>query len=91
MANVVEFPKKSEEPTEKLSEWVCPVCSQQLMLEEFKSGRGFLLKCKGSDAIPHLLRIYLQGFRPDAPFLPANKSAEKKAKLQQMLARVGAR
>ena len=91
MGNVVEFPANPEAPIEKLSEWICPVCSQQLLLTEYKSGRGFLLKCKGSDAIPHELRIYLGGFRPDAPFLPANKSAEKKAKIKEMLARVGAR
>lgn len=81
MGEIVEFPKQ-----EKLSEWVCPVCRQKLLLSEFKSKRGVLLQCKGSDSIPHRLRIYLENFRADAPFLPANESATRKARLQQMLA-----
>src|SRR5258708_5919149 len=82
---VVEFPGGTR--AEKISEWVCPVCGQELNLSEFKSQRGFLLVCKGSDGIPHRLRIYLENFRKDASFLPA-PSSSKKTRLAQMLDRV---
>jgi hypothetical protein len=88
MGEILKFPE-----VEKISEWVCPVCGQNLLLDPFKSNeekppskRGFLLRCKGSDSIPHALRIYLQGFREDAPFLPS-PTVSKKARIQQLLAR----
>jgi hypothetical protein len=86
MGTVLEFPGRAAQP-EKISEWLCPVCSQELMLSEFPSKRGFLLKCKGSDSIPHRLRIYLENFRKDASFLPASASS-KKTRIAQMLERV---
>jgi len=91
MGKVVEFPGGHGAPTEKISEWTCPVCNQPLILSEYKSQRGFLLVCKGSDGIPHRLRIYLENFRKDAPFLPAAAAASitKKARLAQMLKAVG--
>ncbi len=85
MGTLVEFPKQGG--AEKISEWVCPVCGQELNLSEFKSKRGFLLVCKGSDGIPHRLRIYLENFSKDASFLPGSSSS-KKARIRQMLERV---
>jgi len=82
MGTIVEFP-------EKISEWVCPLCRQEMILTEFKSKRGFLLVCKGADRVPHRLRIYLENFRKDASFLPGSASS-KKERIQQMLNRVKA-
>jgi len=53
-----------------LDTWACPVCNSPLILTEYPSKRGFRLTCKGTDAIPHRLRIYLEGFRKDVSFLP---------------------
>ncbi len=86
MATVVEFPGR-EAQTTKISEWVCPLCGQDLNFSEYKSKRGFLLVCKGSDGIPHRLRIYLENFSKDASFLPASASS-KKTRIAQMLERV---
>ncbi len=83
MGTVLEFPGK------KLTEWVCPLCGQELNLVEFKSKRGFLLVCKGADLIPHRLRIYLENFSKDASFLPGSLKS-KKARVQQLLERVKA-
>ncbi len=81
MGTVVEFPGR-EAQKGKISEWVCPVCGQELILEEFESRRGFKLTCKGSDSIPHRLRIYLENsFLPAAP-------ASKKTRIAEMLQRV---
>ncbi len=85
MGKVVEFPS-GQAPAEKISEWLCPVCGQSLMLSEFRSKRGFLLVCKGSDTIPHRLRIYLENFSKDASFLPGSSSS-KKTRIQQLLAK----
>lgn len=64
---------------EKLDKWLCPVCNGEMILTQFPnpSGRkpGFKLQCKGSDAVPHRLRIFLEGFRADVSFLPAPKIA----------------
>jgi hypothetical protein len=60
---------------EKLDSWACPVCNSPLILTEYPSKRGFRLTCKGSDGVPHRLRIYLEGFRKDVSFLPAPKVA----------------
>lgn len=58
---------------EKLNKWVCPACNSEMIVDEWKnpSGRkpGFKLTCYGTDSIPHRLRIFLEGFRKDAPFL----------------------
>ena len=86
MGTVLEFPGR-EVQKGKISEWVCPVCGQELILEEFESRRGFKLTCKGSDSIPHRLRIYLENFRKDASFLPA-APASKKTRIAEMLQRV---
>jgi hypothetical protein len=88
MGKVVEFPAAPVQ-SGKISEWVCPLCKQELILAEFKSKRGFLLVCKGADEVPHRLRIYLENFRKDASFLPSSPSS-KKERVQQMLARVKA-
>lgn len=56
-----------------LDTWTCPLCNSALNLREYPSRRGFVLVCKGTDAVPHRMRIYLEGFRKDAPFLPAPK------------------
>ena len=78
---------------EKLDKWICPVCNNELILTEYPSKRGFKLKCKGSDGIPHEMRIYLSGFRKDAPFLPvpiqfpAPESAPEKSRAKQLLER----
>lgn len=58
---------------EKLDSWVCPLCNSELILTEYPSKRGWKLTCKGTDAVPHGLRIYLSGFRKDASFLPGPK------------------
>jgi hypothetical protein len=55
---------------EKLDSWACPVCNSPLILTEYPSKRGFRLTCKGTDSVPHRLRIYLEGFRKDVSFLP---------------------
>lgn len=60
---------------EKLDSWACPVCNSPLILTEYPSKRGWRLTCKGTDAIPHRLRIYLEGFRKDVSFLPVPKVA----------------
>jgi len=86
MGTVIEFPGRGAQ-AEKISEWVCPICGQELILSEFKSKRGFRQVCKGSDAIPHRLRIYTENFRKDASFLPTSNSS-KKARIAQMLERV---
>jgi hypothetical protein len=56
-----------------LDSWVCPLCNSSLILTEYPSKRGFRLTCKGTDAIPHRIRIYAEGFRKDASFLPGPK------------------
>jgi len=88
VGTVVEFPPGEREARteKKIGEWVCPACGQELMLSEFKSKRGFLLVCKGSDTIPHRLRIYLENFSKEASFLPGSSSS-KKARIQQLLAK----
>jgi len=76
---------------EKLDSWACPVCQSELILREYPSKRGFVLTCKGTDAIPHSLRIYLSGFRKDVPFLPAPKVAAaetpRNSRVKELLAR----
>ncbi len=90
MGTIVEFPERgAAAKIEKLSEWKCPLCRQEMNLLEFKSKPGFLLVCKGSDAIPHRLRIYLENFSKDASFLPGSMQS-KKARVQQLLERVKA-
>lgn len=94
MGTVVEFPGQQG----KISEWVCPLCRQELILSEFKSRRegsdlprGFVLTCKGSDTVPHRLRIYLENFSKDASFLPgSNKSKKERAKQLLERLKVGA-
>ncbi len=54
-------------------DWVCPLCNSLLTLTPYPKGRGFRLDCKGTDTIPHRLRIYLDGFRKDSPFLVGPK------------------
>jgi hypothetical protein len=88
MGKVVEFPGSAGQ-AEKISEWVCPLCRQELILTEYKSRRGFLLLCKGADNVPHRLRIYLENFSKDASFLPGSPSS-KKERVQQLLNRVKA-
>jgi hypothetical protein len=82
MGKVIEFPSGR-----KISEWVCPLCGQELILSEYKSRRGFVLLCKGAENLPHRLRIYLENFRKEASFLPGSTSS-KKERIQQMLNRV---
>ena len=58
-----------------LDSWTCPLCNSPLILTEYPSKRGFRLTCKGTDSVPHRMRIYLEGFRKDASFLPGPKVA----------------
>jgi hypothetical protein len=74
---------------QKLDSWVCPVCNSLLILTEYPSKRGFRLTCKGTDAVPHRLRIYLEGFRKDVSFLPGTVAAEtkKNSRVKELLER----
>jgi hypothetical protein len=81
-----------------LSSWCCPLCNSPLILKEYPSKRGFILKCKGTDAVPHELRIYLSGFRKDASFLPGPRvtavelelPVPKTSRAKELLARAAA-
>ncbi|HET7107807.1 MAG TPA: hypothetical protein VFI38_13435 [Candidatus Acidoferrum sp.] len=77
-----------------LATWCCPLCNSPLIQKEYPSKRGFILKCKGTDAVPHELRIYLSGFRKDASFLPAPKVAPvempRTSRAKELLARAAA-
>ena len=79
-----------------LDNWRCPLCNSPLILKEYPSKRGFILKCKGTDAVPHELRIYLSGFRKDASFLPAPRvvavelEVPKPSRAKELLARAAA-
>lgn len=72
--------------------WVCPACNSALIITPFKSEKvpGWKLVCKGTDAVPHSLIIYLSGFRIDAPFLPQPRvsSVAPKSRAASLLARV---
>jgi len=74
-----------------LDTWACPVCNSPLILTEYPSKRGFRLTCKGTDAIPHRLRIYLEGFRKDVSFLPGPNvppaETPRKNRAKELLAR----
>jgi len=75
-----------------LGSWACPLCNSPLILSEYPSKRGFRLTCKGTDSIPHRLRIYLEGFRKDASFLPVPKvetvaEAPRNSRVKDLLAR----
>jgi hypothetical protein len=70
---------------EKLNDWICPICSQPLILNPYPSGRGFKLLCKGADGAPHELRIYLSGFRKDASFLPSKVSGVEHSRKSRAL------
>jgi hypothetical protein len=77
-----------------LDNWRCPLCNSPLILKEYPSKRGFILKCKGTDAVPHELRTYLSGFRKDASFLPGLKVAPvempRTSRAKDLLARAAA-
>jgi hypothetical protein len=77
-----------------LTTWTCPLCKSELVLKEYPSKRGFILKCYGTDAVPHELRIYLSGFRKDASFLPGPKVAPvempRTSRAKELLARAAA-
>lgn len=81
-----------------LGAWCCPLCNSPLILTEYPSKRGWRLTCKGTDAIPHRLRIYLEGFRKDASFLPAPRvtavelevPVPKTSRAKELLARAAA-
>lgn len=51
------------------ADWFCPLCKEKLAVTPYPKGGGFRLDCYGTDAVPHRLRIYLDKFRKDAPFL----------------------
>lgn len=75
-------------------EWFCPLCKEQMSVTPYPnpSGKrpGFRLDCKGTDAVQHRLRIYLDGFRVDAPFLLAPKVAgtpPRNSKVRELLQR----
>jgi hypothetical protein len=73
--------------------WICPLCNQPLSLLPYPKGRGFRLDCKGSDAIPHRLRIYLDGFRKNSPFLVAKVAGaspeeSRSSRVKALLSRV---
>jgi len=81
-----------------IENWCCPLCKSPLILNEYPSKRGFILKCKGTDAVPHELRMYLSGFRKDASFLPAPRivrveidtPAPRLSRAKELLARAAA-
>jgi hypothetical protein len=76
-----------------LDSWACPLCNSPLILDTWKnpSGKkpGFKLTCKGIDAVPHRLRIFLEGFRMDASFLPppAVMPAPQNSRVKDLLSR----
>jgi len=74
-----------------LDSWACPLCNSSLILKEYPSKRGFVLVCKGTDAVPHRLRIYLEGFRKDSSFLPVPNvppvEASRTSRAKELLAR----
>jgi hypothetical protein len=75
---------------QNLDSWVCPLCNSPLILREYPSKRGFVLTCKGTDSVPHSLRIYLSGFRKDASFLPGPAVApepKKNSRVKELLER----
>lgn len=73
-----------------LDSWTCQLCGQTLIVSEYPSKRGFKLQCYGTDAVPHKLRTYLDGFRKDAPFLVAPKVSDvaPRSRAASLLARV---
>lgn len=73
------------------ADWFCPLCKEQLQLKPYPKGGGFVLLCKGTDAVPHRLRIYLDGFRKDAPFLLPPKVAGEPHPRKNRLAELKAR
>jgi hypothetical protein len=75
-----KIPGGGDRSMEKLESWVCPLCNSPLILREYPSKRGFVLTCKGTDAVPHSLRMYLSGFRKDASFLPGPTIAPEQKK-----------
>lgn len=73
-------------------DWFCPLCKEKLEMRAYPKGKGFVLVCKGTEAVPHRLRIYLDGFRPDAPFLLGPKvegeaHPVRKSKIAELLER----
>jgi len=57
----------------------------------YPKGAGFRLDCYGTDAVPHRLRVYLDKFRKDAPFIPAPQVAAveppRTSRAKELLAR----
>lgn len=80
---------------ERIDTWVCPLCHSELILTPWAnpSGKkpGFKLQCYGTDAVPHRMRIFLEGFRVDASFLPApavpRAETLQKSRLKELLRR----
>ena len=81
---VRKIPGGGDRSMQNLDSWVCPLCNSPLILREYPSKRGFVLTCKGTDAVPHSLRIYLSGFRKDASFLPGPAIAPEQKKTSRV-------
>jgi hypothetical protein len=79
----------------QLDSWACPLCNSEMILDVWKNPSGtkpgFKLTCKGTDEVPHRLRIFLEGFRKDASFLPGPKvspaEAPRTSRAKELLAR----
>jgi hypothetical protein len=79
-----------------LGNWCCPLCNSPFIVTEYPSKRGYRLTCKGTDEIPHRLRLYLEGYRKDAAFLVTGSAVElevpapKTSRAKELLARAAA-
>ncbi len=71
----------------------CPVCKQQMNVRPFKSQKrkGFVFECLGAEEVPHTLKMYLDNFRDDAPFLTVpSETSGRKARANALLERAKA-
>ncbi len=75
----------------------CPVCGQAMNVRPFKSQKrkGFVFECWGTEEVPHTLKMYLDNFRDDAPFLlmaqnSAGETPGRKARASALLERAKA-
>ncbi len=71
----------------------CPVCGQAMNVRPFKSQKrkGFVFECWGTEEVPHTLKMYLDNFRDDAPFLTvASETPGRKARAGALLERAKA-
>jgi len=77
----------------KAQAWSCPACGQPFNSRSNKSEKRkcLIFVCLGASVIPHVLKIYRDGFRDDAPFLiVANDTPGRKTRAGALLERVKA-